>query len=64
MGSLWDYNYMVYVVDDRDNIIESIAAANHYDVAKAAFDAAKPTRTQSLLQMRNGARIVRTEKTG
>lgn len=64
LGSLWNYNYLVYVVDDEDNIIESLAAANHFDVADAAFKAAKPTRTNAILQMRNGGRVVKTERTG
>jgi len=63
LGSLWDYNFLIYVVDEEDNIIESIAAANHFDVADAAFKAAKATRTAAILQMRNGGRVMKTERT-
>lgn len=63
LGSLWDYNFLIYVVDENDNIVESIAAANNFHVANAAFQVAKTTRTGAILQMRNGGRVMKTERT-
>lgn len=59
-----DWNYTVYAVDEAGDILEVMAHANNFNVAHAAFNAARYERSWSLIQLREGGRIVRTAKTG
>lgn len=61
-NTIWEFNYQVYEVDRDDNTIATVAAANNFYVADAAFKTAKTTCTRSILQMRNRARIIKTER--
>lgn len=58
--TIFDMNYLVHLVDEKDNIIETIAAADHFSVANAAFAEAPKHITHGRIQMRNKARIVKT----
>lgn len=61
-GTIWEFTFQVYAVDENDRTIADVAAANHYAVADAAFQAAKLTCTRTILQMCNRARIIKTER--
>lgn len=58
--SLFEMNFIVYSVDEKNNIIETVAAADHFSIANAAFIAAPQYMPGHRLQMRNGARIMKT----
>lgn len=61
--SVFDLNYLIHHIDPvTEDIIETLAAADHFDVAKAAFDAVLKTRTRATIQLRQKARIIMTEK--
>lgn len=68
MGSrsraIFDYSYQVLMVDrETGDIVERLAEADHFDVAKAAFTAALGVRTRAVIELRNGARVVQTAET-
>lgn len=44
----WEFNFQVYEADRNGNTIAHVAAANHFDVADAAFQATKTTATRPL----------------
>jgi len=58
------YSYQIHVIDDAGAIIETIGEMDIFPVAKAAFEACLGHRTYSLVQLRQGARIIETAKTG
>lgn len=58
------YSYSVlHVRPETEDIVEVLAEMNNATVANAAFDTARHIRTQAVIQLRNGARIMRTEWT-
>ena len=59
-----EYSYQIHVVDGVNDIIETIGEMDIFPVAKAAFEAALSHRTLSLVQLRQGGRIIETAKTG
>jgi len=62
--AIHETNFEVYTVDDDGRILETLATANHFDVAKAAFRAALGIRSNSLIRLRNGARVMYEARTG
>jgi len=60
----FDYHCQIHLVDDRDDIIETLAELNGFGPAKAAFEAFLTVRTHSRIQFREGSRIVETAQTG
>jgi hypothetical protein len=57
------FNYQVYRLQGGE-IADVLALADHFDVAKAAYTAAKATTSNAVIQIRNGARVMRTARTG
>lgn len=62
--AIHDFNYQIHVLDKRGEIFETLAMANNFDVAKAAFEASLSSRTWSTIEFRNGGRIVEQATTG
>lgn len=61
-GTIWEFTFQVYEVDQNDRTIAYIAAANNVRVAEAAFQVAKRETTRTILQLCNRARIIKTER--
>jgi hypothetical protein len=62
--AIHDYSYQIHVVDETDAIIETIGEVDIFSAAKAAFEACLGHKTYSLVQLRQGGRIIETAKTG
>ncbi len=60
----FDYRCQIYVVDENNDILETLAAVNGFMPAKAAFEAFLQTRTYCRIQFREKSRIVATAETG
>jgi len=60
----YDYSYLIQVVDERYNAIETIGEMNNFRVAKAAFEAALTQRTLARVLLREGGRIIEVAETG
>jgi hypothetical protein len=61
---VFDSRCQIYVVDNNDDIIETLAELDGFGPAKAAFEAFLQTRTYSRIQFREKSRIVETAETG
>lgn len=64
LHTIFDWNFQVHQVNDRGEIIETLALANNSSVAIAAFDAALKERTNSLIELRNRMRVMRSASSG
>lgn len=61
--AIHEFNYQIHVID-KGEIFETLAMANNFEVAKAAFEASLQTRTWSVIEFRNGGRVVEQATTG
>lgn len=62
--AIFDWNYYVHKVDEKGDILETVAQADHFDVALAAFEAAMRVSSWSRLELRFKARVMRQGRTG
>lgn len=62
--NVFEWNYYVYQVDGKNDIIELLAAANNYDVADAAFGALEKCSSHSTIQLRYKSGIRKTTRVG
>lgn len=62
-GRVHDYCFQIHAITEQGDIVDTIGEMNGFSVAKAAFEASLD-RTNSFIQLREGARIVETAKTG
>lgn len=60
----YDYSYLIQVVDEKYNAIETIGEMNNFRVAKAAFEAALTQRTLARVLLREKGRIIEVAETG
>ena len=62
---IFNYTYRVLVVKNEKYYptVETLAEANNAEIAIAAYKTARRVRTRSVIQLCNGARIMRTEWT-
>lgn len=61
---VYDYNYLIICVDAEGRCVERIGEMNGFSIADAAFEAALKLRTNSTVVLREGARRVKTARTG
>lgn len=60
----WNWKYQVYRVDDDGNVQETLALADNFMIALAAFEASRQARSWAKLELRNCGRVMRAAKTG
>ena len=60
----WNWNYQVYVVDQQGDILETIALADSFAIADAAFWAGTNVRSWSRIELRNKSRVIKFVQTG
>lgn len=63
-NAIHEFNYCVYTVSAGGDIIETLAMADNFSVAEAAFEASFLARPQSTIELRNKGRVITTVKTG
>ena len=63
LRALREWNFAVVVVDDKGDVVEVMALADNIDLADAAFQVAPTKRSAGTIQLRNGSRVVRSERT-
>lgn len=61
---VFDYNCQIHLVDERNDIIETLAELNGFMAARAAFEEFAKVRSYSRIQLREKSRIVETIVTG
>lgn len=64
MRKVFDYNCQIHLVDERDDIIETLAELNGFMPARAAFEEFARTKAHARIQFREKSRVVETIITG
>ena len=63
--AIFKYTYLIHLVHpETEDILETLAEANHFDIAHAAFTAALACKSNATIQLRQKSRVVRTGRTG
>jgi hypothetical protein len=59
-----EWQYLIHIVDERGDIIETVALTLGFGVGVAALEAAAQTYANAIIQFRQRARVLRTIRTG
>lgn len=62
--AIHDFNYQIHMLASDGSVFETVAKANNFNVAKAAFEASLNERAWSTIQFCNGGRIIEQAVTG
>jgi len=60
LHTIFDWNFQVHHVNERGDIIETLALANNSSVAIAAFEVALSSRNTGMIELRNRMRVMRS----
>lgn len=59
-----DWQYQIHRVNEAGDIVETVGLLLGFGMAMAAFDAAMNTYSQSIIELRQRARVLRVARTG
>lgn len=59
-----DWQYQIHIVDEAGEIKETVGLLLGFGMAEAAFNAAAQTYSDSKIELRQRARVLRTIRTG
>ncbi|WP_144378554.1 hypothetical protein [Mesorhizobium amorphae] len=63
-NAIHDFNYQIHMLGSDGKVFETLAMANNFNVAKAAFEASLNERSWCTIELCNGGRIIEQATTG
>jgi hypothetical protein len=62
--AIHEWLHAVHVVNEAGDVVETLALADNFDIADAAWQAALHTRSWSTIELRNKGRVMKRARTG